>query len=70
MAGLAFSEQASAERVNAGEYLDTIAVRFEGRTFTLAGKLLDISLAQATGGSAIPQVVVAKVPDFWGQDDT
>ncbi|MFC3074009.1 hypothetical protein [Shinella pollutisoli] len=38
-ASLSLKEQISTERLNAGEDLDVIGVRFEGRVFNLAGKV-------------------------------
>ncbi|KPH77376.1 hypothetical protein [Bosea vaviloviae] len=38
LANLTLKEQVSTERLNAGEGLDVIGVRFEGRIFNLAGK--------------------------------
>lgn len=40
-ASLTLEEQISTERLNAGEDLDVLGVRFEGRVFNLAGKVFD-----------------------------
>ncbi|MEH2513668.1 hypothetical protein V1291_005022 [Nitrobacteraceae bacterium AZCC 1564] len=60
---LEFSEQKSAELLKSGEATDTFSVRFNDRTFTLAGrKLGDLNFQVAKLSDAL-EAPVAKVGD-------
>lgn len=56
-------EQISTERLNAGEDLDVIGIRFEGRVFQIAGKRLDKSLLEIIKAPEVEMAQVARIGD-------
>ena len=61
---LDFAEQRSPELLKSGAATDTFSVRFEGRTYSLAGKKLnvDFQTAKISDGLVVPLSEVAKAP--------
>ncbi|MGX5736422.1 hypothetical protein [Bosea thiooxidans] len=65
-AKLSLQEQISTERLNAGEDLDVIGMRFEGQVYQLAGKKLDLASLKIAGPSQIAMVQPAAIGDIQG----
>lgn len=59
LAKFTLDEKIGAERLNAGEELDTFRVRFEGRIFNLAGKMYDSGMLKQAEISQVGMVPVA-----------
>lgn len=57
---LEFSQQTSAQRLKSGDATDTFSVRFNDRTYTLAGKKLDGLNLQAARLPDVRQVPAAQ----------
>ncbi|MFB9951220.1 hypothetical protein ACFFP0_20425 [Rhizobium puerariae] len=64
LASFTLQEQIAGERLKAGEDLDTIRVQFEGRTFNLAGKILDTASLEFTKVSGTEKVQLARPRSF------
>ncbi|WP_424630565.1 hypothetical protein [Bradyrhizobium sp. SYSU BS000235] len=60
---LEFSQQRSAELLKSGQATDTFSVRFEGRTFSLAGERLGGLNVQAATLADVLKVPVAQAGD-------
>ncbi|MGK9051252.1 hypothetical protein [Xaviernesmea oryzae] len=64
LANFTLQEQIAAERLKAGEDLNTFRVQFEGRVFNLAGKMLDLGSLESAKVSNAGMVQPAKPRDF------